>query len=125
MSSTGYRPISASTPTRAWPTTTWAHRPSGPSFTASPGFTFGAYADPGLDRTGILRQAVERGEAMLGEDVPDIDILVVGDTRRDVDPPHAAGCTALVVATGHHDAAPRREADADRVLPTLVQEVLR
>ena len=93
--------------------------------TASRWFTFGAYAAAGLDRTGIVRQAVQRGEAMLGEDVPDTDILVVGDTRRDVDAAHAAGCTALVVATGHHGAAPRREADADRVLPTLEQEVLR
>ena len=71
-----------------------------------------------------MRQAVQRGEAMVGEDVPDIGILVVGDTRRHVDARHAVGCTALVVATGHHGAAARREADADRVLPTLEQEVL-
>src|SRR5215218_6872235 len=30
-------------------------------------FTFGAYASAGVDRPGIVRQAVQRGEAMLGE----------------------------------------------------------
>src|SRR3712207_5171649 len=39
-------------------------------------FTFGAYAEAGLDRAGIAAQAVRRGEAMLGEDVPNADIFV-------------------------------------------------
>ena len=86
-------------------------------------FTFGAYAEAGLDRAGIVRQAVQRGEAMLGEDVPNADILVVGDTPRDIDAAHAAGCTAIGVATGHYDAAALRQAGADHVLPTLQEEL--
>ena len=82
-------------------------------------FTFGAYASAGLDRAGIVRQAVERGEAMLGRDVPNTQIYVVGDTPRDVEAAHAAGCTAIGVATGHFDAAALREAGADHVVDTM------
>jgi phosphoglycolate phosphatase len=82
-------------------------------------FTFGAYASAGLDRAGIVRQAVQRGEAMLGRDVPNTEIYVIGDTPLDVQAAHAAGCTAIAVATGHYDAAALREAGADRVVETM------
>ncbi len=86
-------------------------------------FTFGAYAEAGLDRAGIVRHAVRRGEAMLGEDVPNADIFVIGDTPRDIDAAHAVGCTAIGVATGHYDAAALGEAGADDVIPTLEEEL--
>jgi phosphoglycolate phosphatase len=82
-------------------------------------FTFGAYAVAGLDRPGIVRQAVQRGEAMLGRDVPNAQIFVVGDTPLDVQAAHAVGCTAIGVATGHYDTAALREAGADRVVETM------
>jgi phosphoglycolate phosphatase len=82
-------------------------------------FTFGAYASAGLDRAGIVREAVQRGEAIMGEDVPNADVFVIGDTPRDIDAAHAVGCTAIGVATGHHDAAALRDAGADHVLGTL------
>ena len=86
-------------------------------------FSFGAYATAGVDRTGIVRRAVERGEATLGCEVPNSDIFVVGDTPRDIDAAHAVDCTAIAVATGHHDAAALREAGADHVLETLEEEL--
>ena len=86
-------------------------------------FTFGAYATAGIDRAGIVRQAAQRGEAMLGEDVPNTQIYVIGDTPRDIEAAHAAGCTAIAVATGHYDAAALREAGADHVLETLEDEL--
>ncbi|MGI8778657.1 MAG: HAD family hydrolase [Solirubrobacteraceae bacterium] len=86
-------------------------------------FTFGGYASAGVDRPEIVRQAVARGEAMLGEDVPNTRIYVIGDTPRDIDAAHAVGCTAIGVATGHHDAAALREAGADHVLETLEEEL--
>ena len=60
-------------------------------------FSFGAYATAGVDRAGIVRRAVERGEAMLGCDVPNSDIFVVGDTPLDVQAAHAVDCTAIAV----------------------------
>src|SRR5918992_1000619 len=86
-------------------------------------FTFGAYATAGVDRAGIVRRAVERGEAMLGQDVPNTDIFVVGDTPLDIDAAHAVDCPAIAVATGHFDAEALREAGADHVLATLEQEL--
>jgi len=84
-------------------------------------FTFGAYATAGVERPGIVRRAVQRGEAMLGQDVPNSDIFVIGDTPLDISAAHAAECTAIAVATGHFDAAALREAGADRVIETLEQ----
>ncbi len=86
-------------------------------------FTFGAYATAGVQRAGLVRRAVERGEAMLGCDVPNSDILVVGDTPLDIEAAHAADCTAVGVATGHYDAAALRQAGADHVLETLEEEL--
>jgi phosphoglycolate phosphatase-like HAD superfamily hydrolase len=86
-------------------------------------FTFGAYATAGVDRAGIVRRAVERGEAMLGCDVPNEDVFVVGDTPLDIDAAHAVDCTAIAVATGHYDAAALREAGGDYVLETLEEEL--
>src|SRR5215204_6891981 len=86
-------------------------------------FTFGAYASAGVDRAGIVRQAVARGEAMLGQDVPNTQIYVIGDTPRDVEAAHAVDCSAIAVATGHYDAAALREAGADHVIDTLEEEL--
>jgi phosphoglycolate phosphatase len=82
-------------------------------------FTFGAYAGANVERADIVRQAVQKGEALLGEDVPNTEIFVVGDTPRDIEAAHAAGCTAIAIATGHHDAAALKEAGADNVLETM------
>ena len=86
-------------------------------------FTFGAYASAGLDRAGIVREAVQRAESILGEDVPNADIFVVGDTPRDIDAAHAVGCTAVAVATGHYDRDALSGAGADHVLQTLEEEL--
>src|ERR687893_3317012 len=86
-------------------------------------FTFGAYATAGVERPGIVRRAVERGEAMLGQDVPNSDIFVIGDTPLDISAAHAVDCTAIAVATGHFDAAALREEGADHVLETLEEEL--
>ena len=60
---------------------------------------------------------------MLGEDVPNDRILVIGDTPLDIQAAHAAGCTAIGVATGKFDEAGLREAGADHVLATLESEL--
>lgn len=85
-------------------------------------FSYGAYASAGVDRPGIVRQAIGRGEAMLGADVPNERIFVIGDTPLDVAAAHAVGATALGVATGHFDAAALRDAGADHVIESLEEE---
>jgi phosphoglycolate phosphatase-like HAD superfamily hydrolase len=86
-------------------------------------FSFGAYAVAGAERADIVREAVARGEAMLGEDVPNSEVFVIGDTPLDIDAAHDAGCSAIAVATGHYDAAALRDAGADHVLETLEEEL--
>jgi phosphoglycolate phosphatase len=66
---------------------------------------------------------VERGEAMLGCDVPNSDIYVIGDTPLDIEAAHAVGCTAVAVATGKYDRQALREAGADHVLDTLEEQL--
>jgi phosphoglycolate phosphatase-like HAD superfamily hydrolase len=60
---------------------------------------------------------------MLGEDVPNADIYVIGDTPRDIEAAHAVECTAIAVATGHYDREALLEAGADHVLDTLEEEL--
>ena len=86
-------------------------------------FTFGSYAGAGMSRGDIVREAVARAEAIVGRDVPNSEIYVVGDTPLDIDAAHAAGCTAIAVATGHLDSAALRQAGADHVLETLEEEL--
>jgi phosphoglycolate phosphatase len=86
-------------------------------------FTFGAYAGAGLARSDIVREAVRRGEGMLGRDVPNTDVYVIGDTPLDISAAHAVSCTAIAVATGHYDCAALRAAGADHVLQTLEEEL--
>jgi phosphoglycolate phosphatase len=86
-------------------------------------FTFGAYASAGVDRAGIVRRAVERGEAMLGCDVPNSQIYVIGDTPLDIQAAHAVKCTAIAVATGKYDREALVEAGAENVLLTLEEEL--
>src|SRR5687768_12099991 len=65
-------------------------------------FTFGAYATAGVDRAGIVRRAVERGEAMLGRDVPNTEIFVIGDTPKDIDAAQGVDCKAIGGDSGHY-----------------------
>jgi phosphoglycolate phosphatase len=60
---------------------------------------------------------------MLGKDVPNTEIFVIGDTPRDVEAAHAAGCSAIGVATGHYDVDSLREVGADHVVETLEHEL--
>jgi phosphoglycolate phosphatase len=86
-------------------------------------FTFGAYASAGMDRAAIVSEAVDRAEGIVGRELPNSEIYVIGDTPRDIDAAHAVGCTAIAVATGSHDSAALRDAGADHVLETLEQEL--
>lgn len=67
-------------------------------------------------RVGILHAARERLEARFG---PDLAMVVVGDTARDVEAAHQAGAVAVGVATGPLSSDELADAGADVVLPDL------
>jgi phosphoglycolate phosphatase len=84
-------------------------------------FSFGGYGSDSPDRGELTRTAIGRAETMLGKDLAREEVLVVGDTPRDIVAAHAADATAVGVATGAYSEAQLREAGAEHVLATLEQ----
>ena len=79
---------------------------------------FGFAAD-GEEREKLVHAALRRATARLGRAVGPREALVVGDTPRDVDAAHHAGCPVLAVATGRYSESELRACGADHVVPTL------
>jgi phosphoglycolate phosphatase-like HAD superfamily hydrolase len=82
-------------------------------------FPFGGYGSDSGDRIELTKCALARGERLLGEPLDPKQVLVVGDTPKDLDAAHGAGCVAVGVATGHYSRAQLEEAGADVVLDSL------
>jgi phosphoglycolate phosphatase-like HAD superfamily hydrolase len=77
------------------------------------------FAGDGEARPLVVAAAVRRIGAALGRPVAAAEVLVVGDTPRDILAAHEVGCPCLCVATGNFDEAALGEAGADWVAPTL------
>jgi phosphoglycolate phosphatase-like HAD superfamily hydrolase len=82
-------------------------------------FSFGGYGSDSRDRGALTRLAIERAGRIHGHALDISDVLVVGDTPRDVEAAHIAGAVAVGVATGKYSVNDLRAAGADHVLPTL------
>jgi phosphoglycolate phosphatase len=82
-------------------------------------FPFGGYGSDSGDRIELTRCALARGERLLGEALDPKQVMVVGDTPKDLDAAHGAGCVAVGVATGHYSREQLEEAGADVVLDSL------
>ena len=82
-------------------------------------FCVGGYGSDSSDRGQLTRLAIERAGRVHGHVLDAADVLVVGDTPRDVDGAHAAGAVAVGVATGKYSVEALRAAGADDVLQTL------
>ena len=63
-------------------------------------FATGGFGDDHEDRAEIARVAVERGGRLLGTPLKGSEVLVIGDTPRDVACAQAIGARSLAVATG-------------------------
>jgi phosphoglycolate phosphatase-like HAD superfamily hydrolase len=63
-------------------------------------FRTGAFGDDHEDRNQIAALAKERGSRLLGDELRGEQILVVGDTPRDIECARAIGARTLIVATG-------------------------
>jgi phosphoglycolate phosphatase-like HAD superfamily hydrolase len=82
-------------------------------------FPFGGYGSDSGDRVALTKRALERGGELLGHPLDPGEVLVVGDTPKDLDAAHGAGTVAVGVATGHYSREQLREAGADHVLDSL------
>ena len=77
------------------------------------------FAHDGEEREKLVHAALRRAAARLGRPVEAREALVVGDTPRDVDAAHHAGCPVLGVATGRYAEDELRACGADHVVPAL------
>ena len=82
-------------------------------------FAVGAFGDDAADRRGLPPVAMQRCGELLGRSVSPAEVVVVGDTPKDVDCARASGCRSLAVATGHFTAHALRDAGADHVVDDL------
>jgi phosphoglycolate phosphatase len=86
-------------------------------------FSFGGYGSDSADRGELTRKAIERAAEILGSPVDPRRVLVLGDTPKDIAAAHAASAIGVGVASGHYSEAELREAGADYVLESLVEEL--
>lgn len=82
-------------------------------------FAFGGYGSDSADRIELTRKAIERGGCLVGEPLDPADVLVVGDTPRDVKAALGAGAVPVGVASHKHSASDLSEAGAEYVIETL------
>jgi phosphoglycolate phosphatase-like HAD superfamily hydrolase len=82
-------------------------------------FAFGGFGSDARERAELVRIGIRRGEERARRRFAREEILVVGDTPKDIAAAHAAGATAIAVATGSYDEETLRAAGADQVWPTL------
>jgi phosphoglycolate phosphatase len=82
-------------------------------------FPFGGYGSDSGDRIELTKRAIERGGHLLDHPLDPREVLVVGDTPKDLDAAHGAGAVAVGVATGHYSREQLEQAGADHVLDSL------
>jgi phosphoglycolate phosphatase-like HAD superfamily hydrolase len=87
-------------------------------FDWSPASTHG-FAEDGEARALLVAAAVARISATLGRAVAPAEVLIVGDTPRDVSAAREVGCAVLCVATGNFDAPALRACRPDAVAESL------
>ena len=85
-------------------------------------FLFGGYGSDSSVRSDLTRAAVARAEALSGHDIDPAEVIVVGDTPRDIEAAHGAGTIAVGVATGEYTADQLREGGADHVLRSFADD---
>lgn len=82
-------------------------------------FSFGAYGSDKADRNLLGPIALERASAFTGSMYDPANVLVIGDTPKDIDCAHAFGARCLAVATGQFTKAELIEAGADWAIDSL------
>lgn len=82
----------------------------------------GAYGDEHPDRAELVGMAVRRAEAYAGVRLAPADVVLIGDTPRDIQAGHACGARVIAVGTGHTPPRDLAEAGADLALDDLLDQ---
>lgn len=85
-------------------------------------FLFGGYGSDSSVRSDLTRAAIARAEALSGHEIDPAEVIVVGDTPRDIEAAHGAGAIAVGVATGEYSVDQLREAGADHALRSFAAD---
>lgn len=78
-------------------------------------FTLGGFGCDAADRGALVRVARQRGEEALGRRLQREEVLVIGDTPRDVAAARAADAWSVAVATGAYSMEELARSGADEV----------
>ncbi len=78
---------------------------------------FGAFGSDDPDRNALPRVGAARASERFEREVATDDLVIIGDTPRDIACAHQSGCVAVAVATGRYSADQLQ--DADLVLESL------
>jgi phosphoglycolate phosphatase len=82
-------------------------------------FIFGGYGSDSSDRTEVIRVAITRAGPLHDGPLGTADVVVVGDTPRDVEAAETAGVVSVGVASGKYSVDELRAAGADHVMSSL------
>ncbi|MGZ8603020.1 MAG: HAD family hydrolase [Actinomycetota bacterium] len=85
-------------------------------------FLFGGYGSDSSVRSDLTRAAIARAEALSGHEIDPAEVIVVGDTPRDIEAAHGAGAIAVGVATGEYTVDQLHDAGADHVLRSFAAD---
>ena len=93
------------------------------------GFKLGAFGDDHACRNELASIAERRAKRVIGDSLLSEEILIIGDTPRDVECAQSIGAKSLAVATGNFDSATLRNCGATRTVEMLAdihaEEILR
>jgi phosphoglycolate phosphatase len=84
-------------------------------------FVFGGYGSDSRDRAELIRTAVGRASNLRDEPFAPGEVVVVGDTPRDVEAAHEAEVLCIGVASGHYSVDDLEQAGADHVMESLTE----
>jgi phosphoglycolate phosphatase-like HAD superfamily hydrolase len=82
-------------------------------------FAFGGYGSDAAERAELVRVGIARGQKVAGRSFSRDEIFVIGDTPKDVAAAHAAGATAIGVATGSFTVDELHNSGADAAFDTM------
>jgi phosphoglycolate phosphatase len=86
-------------------------------------FPFGGFGSDDIDRPRIVRVALQRARAACGRDFAPDEVLVVGDTPRDIAAARAVGVRVAAVATGPHSRTALQAHQPDLLFATLEEMI--
>jgi phosphoglycolate phosphatase-like HAD superfamily hydrolase len=82
-------------------------------------FLFGSYGSDSPDRVELTRLAIGKASMLCGRDLNKDEVMVAGDTPRDMEAAAGAGAIGIGVATGHFTVAQLQSAGAALALSSL------